>query len=64
MMFCRKEVAEQIKVELIDTTLRWAAARQDVRAPRGKVDDYSLNLMEILYHGATKQTFSNLKQSR
>jgi hypothetical protein len=64
MKFCPKDVAEAVNAEMIDTTLCWAAARQEVELPPTYTDRYALSLLEILYEGATSNTFKMLKQCR
>ena len=48
MKFAPPEVTKSAKEKMLYATKMWAAAREERRIPRGRVDDYACNVVKIL----------------
>ncbi|KAJ7357672.1 hypothetical protein OS493_023803 [Desmophyllum pertusum] len=48
MTFAPPEVTKKARMKLLNTTLKWVAAREEKEIPRGLVDCYAKNVVQVL----------------
>ena len=48
MKFAPPEVTKKARMKLLNTTLKWVAAREEKGIPRGLVDRYAKNVVQVL----------------
>lgn len=55
MKYAPPEIAEKAKEEMLKKTLRWVAAREEKKIPRGPADYYAKNVVQLLIGQSMKK---------